>query len=95
MLSKMWFKVWKTLTVFTLFHLDSASDIIITFARSISENSTLWEKILGNVGSVANFISDNELLLLPGGLFDVTSRLTFKIIKELNNPMPMMGFDME
>jgi hypothetical protein len=44
---------------------ESVSELIITLARSITDNSTLWEKILTNIVSVTELIIDNLKLLWP------------------------------
>ena len=75
------------------FFLDSISDVIIELTGSITDNSTILQKVFVNIASVAEFMAKNQLLLLPGGFLDVTSRLALQVTRDLNNPGPWEGFD--
>ena len=83
----------KCLLLLFYFVTDSISDIMITLGRTITDDTSIPEKILSNIASMTNFFTRNKVILIPGEWTSLLSELVGRIVSEQNKQMPWQNLD--
>ena len=67
--------------------------MVMTLVKSLTDDSSILDKILSNVVSAAKLLSNNKVVLSPGGWVEIFSELVFKIAAEAKKDTPWENFD--